>query len=71
MRDDRTVFYATCNGDPSVGIPGQQAEVLVWADSETLEFVREQIRAMFAEIWDERVWVMTADECNAAEEGEL
>jgi len=64
--ENRTTFIASCNGDPSVGIAGQQAEVLVWVDlkdAEQVAFVKEQLKTAFSAIWDERVWVVTAQEC--------
>jgi hypothetical protein len=61
-------FYVSCGGDPSVGIPGQQAEVLLWVDphdSEAIPFVKEQLASAFTAIWDERVMVLTEEEFKA------
>jgi hypothetical protein len=71
MNDDRTTFVIWSNGDPSVGIPGQHAEVLVWVDpqdSEHLEFVRSHLSETFKQLWDERVYCMTAQEYAKSED---
>jgi hypothetical protein len=64
-----TTFYITSNGDPSVGIPGQSAEVRCDVPHDMLEFVRKQLKTAFEAIWDERATVLTEAECNA-EDGE-
>lgn len=65
MSETRTKFTLWCNGDPSVGIPGDQAEVLVWVDPndpEHLPFVKETLVEAFRQLWDEDVYVITEAE---------
>jgi hypothetical protein len=59
------VFTLQCHGDPSVGIPGQEATVDVWVpenDQEHLQFVKDQLVECFRAIWDEKVWIWTEEQ---------
>jgi hypothetical protein len=67
MRPDRFGFVDLIlwhDGDPSVGISGDQAEVHVWVgeDPEHQAFVRETLCAAFSTMWDSRAKCMEAYE---------
>jgi len=70
----KTIFYATCEGDPSVGIPGDQAIVQLWVppnDPEFLQFAKKEIEDCFRNIWDDTsTRVLTEEECKAENEAE-
>ncbi len=63
----RTTYHVWHEGDPSVGISGDQAEFTIEvepADSEADRHIREAIKAAFAQIWDvKHVIVMKESEC--------
>lgn len=75
MKDNRTTFYAYCNGDPSVGIPGDQADIKLWIppnDPEFLRFAKKQIEDCFRNIWDDTsTRVLTEEECKAEDESDF
>jgi len=56
------------NGDPSVGINGNQAEVdmpyLGEVDDEYRQSIRESLATVFSEIFDDRAFVIFDDECS-------
>ena len=62
MKDEATTFIATCAGDPSVGLQGQQAEIKVYVEPEDIEFVKEQLAEAFSAIWDDTAQVYTEEE---------
>jgi len=74
MKDDRTTFHVWCNGDPSVGIDGDQAIVNVYVppnDYDYLRCVKECLKDCFQKIWDDTsTHVLTEDECKAEDEAE-
>lgn len=47
-------FIVWSNGDPSVGIPGQQAEVSMDVDDEHISFVKGRLVECFRDLWDEK-----------------
>lgn len=56
FKDERTRLFIWSDGDGSVGIPGQSAEVLVGVanDPDDLLLVKELLVEAFRAIWDER-----------------
>lgn len=72
--DSKTIFYATCEGDPSVGIPGDQAIIQLWVppnDPEFLQFAKKEIEDCFRNIWDDTsTRVLTEEECKEENEAE-
>jgi hypothetical protein len=69
--DDRTLFYVSSKGDPSVGIDGQTAEVRVWVpadDRDYMAMVKIELASAFRGIWGEAATVMTEAECLAGDE---
>lgn len=71
MTDDTTTFYVMCEGDPSVGIQGQSAEVKVWVAQDDQGFTKQLVTEMFEKLWDEPVRVITDVELEEAERDAL
>ena len=59
MIDDTTTYYVMCEGDPSVGINGQSAEIKVWSADEDQDYTKQLITEMFGKLWDEPVRIIT------------
>lgn len=58
-------FHVWYDGDPSVGIPGSQAEVKTWVVPDGLDFIKDNLKKVFGDIWDcnsKYVRVMTQEE---------
>jgi len=70
--EGEVLFHVWHNGDPSVGIGGDAAQVTMGiADAEQLQYAREMLQAAFGAFWDaRRVTVMTDEETREADYGE-
>ena len=74
MIDDTTTYYVMCEGDPSVGINGQSAEIKVWSADEDQDYTKQLITEMFGKLWDEPVRIITdaeLEEADRVEEADL
>jgi hypothetical protein len=63
----RIIWKIWTEGDPSVGIPGDEADVLMNVfinDKEFMEMMRASLKKFFEDVWDFKVHVMTEDEFN-------
>lgn len=60
-----TKFTVWEDGDPSVGIQGRTAEVVVWVEPDMIEDTKQILKETFSKIFDVRersVFVMTEEE---------
>lgn len=68
-KGDEITFNIWHDGDPSVGIPGEQARVTMFcADDNDREWVRASLRDFYTNLWDHKgVHVMTDAELTSKE----
>jgi hypothetical protein len=63
------IFHVWSHGDPSVGIPGNNAEVDISVEDfdpegrkEYIDTIKQCLSAAFSEIWDEPVHIASDEE---------